>query len=159
MSIRRQDGVTLIEMIIAIAIIGVGLAGVMGALSRTTVFSAHPMVTKQLGAIAEGMMEEVLLQPFSANANVGTRNNSCARNTFNDMLDYNGYNSSTICDIDGSTAPGLSGYSVAVTVGTAGAGIGGVPKDDIMVVNVTVSSAGQSYTLTGWRSNYTKVAP
>lgn len=154
MSIRRQSGVTLVEMIIAMVIIGVGLAGVIGALARTAIFSAHPMVNKQLGAIAEGMMEEVLLQPFAEVPDVGTKNNACARNTFNDMLDYNGYTSTTICDVDGTTVAGLGGYSVTVKVEVAGADIAGVPAADIHVVNVTVTNASQSYALTGWRTKY-----
>jgi MSHA pilin protein MshD len=154
MSTDRQAGVTLVEMIIAIVIIGVGLAGVIGALSRTTIFSAHPMVSKQLGAIAEGMLEEVLLQPFAPVANSGANTNACARNTFNDMRDYNGYNSGTICDVDGTAVAGLGGYAVSVTVLPAGALIAGVPAADILVVNVTVTNATRNYVLTGWRTNH-----
>jgi MSHA pilin protein MshD len=157
MSIRRQSGVTLVEMIIAIAIIGVGLAGVLGALARTSVFSAHPMVSKQLSAIAEGMMEEVLLQPFAPPAGPpGTNNNACARNGFNHVSAYNGYSTNTICDQDGTPVAGLAGYRVSVAVQPSASSIAGVPAADILVVTVTASNASQSYALTGWRTNYTR---
>ncbi len=152
MSIKRQAGVTLVEMIIAIVIIGVGLAGVLGALARTSIFSAHPMVNKQLAAIAEGMMEEILLQPFDLVGVPGTT--ACARNQFDDVRDYNNYNSSTICDIDGTPVAGLQGYRVSVTVQLSPTPIAGVPASDILVVTVTASNANQNYVLTGWRTKY-----
>lgn len=154
MSTRRQHGVTLVELIIAIAIIGVGLAGVLAVLSRTSIFSAHPMVAKQLGAIAEGMMEEILLQPFDKVANVGANTNACARNAFNDMRDYDEYASTGICDVEGTNVAGLAGFSVSVSVQPSSAAIAMVPAADILVVNVTVTSANQSYALKGWRTRY-----
>lgn len=152
MSIKRQSGVTLVELIISIVIIGVGLAGVLGALSRASIFSAHPMVSKQLGAIAEGMLEEVMLQPFDAVAGGATA--TCARNTFNDIRDYNGYSSNTICDQDGTSVAGLGGYGVSVGVQPSAAAIAGVPAADILVITVTVTNASQNYVLTGWRTRY-----
>lgn len=153
MSIKRQAGVTLVELIIAIVIIGVGLAGVLGALAQTSVFSAHPMISKQSGAIAEGMLEEILLQPFDYSGPVETPINSCARNHFHRISDYNNY-SSTICDPDGTPVAGLGGYRVSVNVQPAVAPIAGVPAVDILVVTVTVTNSSQNYVLTGWRTKY-----
>jgi MSHA pilin protein MshD len=53
-------------MIVAIVILGVGLAGVLTAFSTTVKSSADPMLNKQMLAIAEGMLEEILLKPYAA---------------------------------------------------------------------------------------------
>jgi MSHA pilin protein MshD len=61
----RQRGLSLIELIIFIIIVGTALAGVLTVLNLTTKSSADPMVRKQVLAIAEAILEEVQLQPFT----------------------------------------------------------------------------------------------
>ena len=62
---RRQTGMTLIELIIFIVIVGVGLAGIQSVLNVTTQSSADPMIRKNMLAIAESLLEEVQLQSFT----------------------------------------------------------------------------------------------
>lgn len=62
---RRQQGLTLIELIVFIVIVGVALAGVLTVLTHTARHSADPMLHKQSLAIAEAMLEEVMLRPFT----------------------------------------------------------------------------------------------
>lgn len=62
---KHQRGLTLIELIVFIVIVGVALAGVLTVLNHTTRHSADPLVRKQALAIAEALLEEVMLQPFS----------------------------------------------------------------------------------------------
>lgn len=62
---KHQRGLTLIELIVFIVIVGVALAGVLTVLNHTTRHSADPMIRKQALAIAEAIMEEVMLQPFT----------------------------------------------------------------------------------------------
>ncbi len=65
MSIERQRGVTLIELILFIMIIGIALAAIVGVLNVTTSRSADPVRTKQALMIAEGLLEEVQLARFT----------------------------------------------------------------------------------------------
>ena len=145
----HQQGFTLIEMILAIVIIGVGLAGVMLALSVAVRSSADPVVNQQMLSIAEELIEEVQLKPFLASPNSAA--GGCARDTYNDVSDYNGYASSgQICTVDGTAVSALAGYSVNVGVATASlSGIGGSKR-----ITVTVSKGTQSLTLVGWRTDY-----
>lgn len=74
----RARGVTLIELVVFIVIVGIALAAVFAAFNTITAASADPQVRKQILAIAESLMEEVQLRPFTycdpddANAAVAT---------------------------------------------------------------------------------------
>ncbi|WP_028102477.1 prepilin-type N-terminal cleavage/methylation domain-containing protein [Pseudoduganella violaceinigra] len=153
---KRRRGFTLVEMIIAMVIISVGLAGVLSVLSRTAVTSTDPMIAKQMTAIADGMMEEIQLKPFLAGPG-GLPANGCNRSSFDDVDDYNGYGGASgipVCNIDGS--PGPAGYTVRVQVVNGAGGIlsGGIPASDTRQITVTVQNGGNSYQLVGWRSNF-----
>src|SRR5882762_11176683 len=62
---RAQHGISPIELILFIVIVGIAVAGVVGVLSMATRASADPMIQKQALAVAEALLEEVQLQPFT----------------------------------------------------------------------------------------------
>jgi MSHA pilin protein MshD len=145
----REQGFTLIEMIVAIVIISVGLAGVLSAFNTGASASADPVIRKQLLSITEEMMEEIMLKPYQATANAAAT--GCERSAFNDALDYNGYTTSgQICDLDGVAVASLNGYSVTVEV-VAGT-LEGV--SDARRITVTASRGRESIALVGWRTDY-----
>lgn len=61
----RQAGVSLIELIMFIVIVSVALAGILLVMNTTTKSSADPLLHKQALAIAESLLEEVELMPFT----------------------------------------------------------------------------------------------
>jgi len=61
----RPRGVTLVELIVFMVIVGVAMAGLFAAFNTITKGSADPQVRKQVLAIAESLMEEVQLMPFT----------------------------------------------------------------------------------------------
>ncbi len=62
---RAEHGISLVELIVFIVIVGIAVAGMVGALSMATRASADPMIQKQALAVAEALLEEVQLQPFT----------------------------------------------------------------------------------------------
>lgn len=145
---RQARGFTLPEALLAIVVISVGLAGLLLAFSTVARSSADPVVRKQMLAVAQTLMEEISLKPYAAAANSAPA--GCARDTFNDVADFNGYSSTGICTVDGVAIAQLASYNVTATV-AAGTLFGvGAAK----TINVTVSHAGETITLTGWRTDY-----
>ena len=140
---RRAQGFTLPEAILAIVVIGVGLAGLLLAFGTVARSSADPVLRKQLLAIAQEMLEEVQLKPYAAAA-------GCARDTYNDIGDFNGYSAAGICTVDGVRIAALANYSVQVAV-VAGTLQGVAAAKSI---TVTVSNGGESLSLVGWRTDY-----
>src|SRR5438874_5216487 len=61
----RSRGVTLLELIVFIVIVSTAVVGILTALDVSNRSSADPMIQKQALAIAEALLEEVQLQPFT----------------------------------------------------------------------------------------------
>lgn len=142
----RAAGVTLVELVVAIVIVAVALAGMVAVFMRADRASVDPVVTQQMAMIAEGMMEEILLKPYS-DANP----RPAKRTDFAKVADYDGYASSGVYDIEGNAVPGLDTYDVRVVV--ADAGLGQVASGDSLRVTVTVHHAGAAdFALSGWRT-------
>lgn len=143
-------------------VIGVGVAGVLAAFQTGVRDSADPVIHKQMLAIAEEMMEEVLLKPYAvtgvAPVNAATPCVPAAsREGFDDVSDYHGYQTAGICFIDGTAVDGLAGYNVSITVvenNAVAVDLVGLPIGTVKVVTVTVTRGGEVILLTGWRTNY-----
>ncbi len=79
-----QTGISLIELVIFIVIVSVGVAGILSVMNVTVLHSADPIVQKQAVAIAESLLEEIELQPFTwcdpndDNATTATSTAGCA---------------------------------------------------------------------------------
>jgi len=146
--LNRQRGLTLIEMVLAIVVLGVGLAGVMLAFPTVVRGSADPIVRKQMLAVAEELMEEIQLKPYAVAANAAPA--ACARDTYNDLRDYNGYSSSNLCSIDGTPISALAGYAVSVSVTPAAlAGVAAALR-----ISVTVTRGQETLQLVSWRTDF-----
>jgi MSHA pilin protein MshD len=171
-SLRRAAGVTLVELVVFIVIVGVALAGVFAAFNTMTAASADPQVRKQVLAIAESLMDEVALMPFTycdpddpaaatasstaaCTAPVGGEDAAIgpeagetrysAATPFDNVSDYGGFTmSSGIQDITNTTINGLSAYSASVTVAQAGLGAGGdaIAAADALRISITVTGPG-----------------
>lgn len=145
---RRRRGFTLMEMIIAMVVIGVGLGGILTAFDATVKRSTDPLVRKQLLVVAEEMQEEIFLKPYAPG---GGTISGCNRSQADDIADYAGYSDQPVCDIDGVAVPGLEDYRVSVAVSDTTLG---APAVAAKRIEVRVTRGGESLTLIGWRTNY-----
>ena len=61
----RYRGFSLVETAIFIAVVGIGLAGVLLAITTATRDSVDPLIRKQAVAIAESLLQEITSMPYT----------------------------------------------------------------------------------------------
>lgn len=149
----RQRGFTLIEVILFIVIVGVGVAGVLSVFNRSVSASADPMVRKQTLAIAESMLEEIMLKEFADPD--GSNAGETGRSNWDNVADYNGYATTTgIVDPQGAAMPGLNSYNVQSVVVAAATAADNANLVTAGALKVTVNITGPQgvITLVGYRA-------
>lgn len=149
---------TLIELIVALVIVGVASAGVLVALQLTLRYSADPLVRRQALAVAESLMEEVssraytqldLHDPAAAVPNgLGPEtalgeSRSSATLGFDNVDDYAGYSQQgTLTDAAGNAWPLIGQYASCVIVTHPVAAVGGVSSTELLHIQVNVFGPG-----------------
>ena len=179
MDASRARGFTLIELVIFIVLVGIAFGGLMLAISQFTKTSADPLIDKQALAIAESLLDEIELMPFTtcdpddANAATGVgcttlesigpeggqgEDRWSSTSPFDNVNDYHGFQMLTgIKPIyDATTAiTGLGNYKASVTV--AAANLGGITSGSGNVLRITVTVTKPDNTtisLDGFRARY-----
>ena len=144
MTDRHQSGLTLIELVLFMIVVSVGVVGILSVMNLTVKSSADPMVRKQAAALADSILEEILLKEYQDPD--GTETGETGRDNYDDVSDYNGKSNALFTDLPSE----LSGYviGIAVTDGTATLGVAAKQ------VTVTVTRGGESISMTGYRANY-----
>jgi MSHA pilin protein MshD len=173
----RVHGLSLIELLFFIVVVSAALAGVLQVFTQATASSADPMQRRQALAIAESLLEEVQLMPFTycdpddANVETAASSADCASSAeaigpeagetrfaapqFDNVNDYHGYTMAGIVDVTNTAVPGLSGYSASVSVATTALGSISAASGDALRITVTVTTpGGATVSLDGYRSRY-----
>lgn len=154
----------MIELIMAIVIISVGIAGILLVMQITIKSSADPMISKQALAMAESILAEVMAKSCQGASCTGSfveTSPTCANRIFYDGVSnytcFSGTPTSNV--IQGSTTLGgsattLQGYTATVTVTpmTIYNTISTVGIAMFKVI-VTVTGNGISVSLDSYRSN------
>ena len=133
---RRQQGMTLVELIVAIVVIGICVVSVLGLLSSLSVRSAAAMTRTQASAVAASYLEDITTKPYAA---IGA---------------YDGTNHVGARDTTGALIAGLEQYRVQVNV--VADTLGAAPNTtSAQRVEVTVTDpTGATTRLTGYRTSY-----
>ena len=132
---RQHRGMTLIELVVAITIIGVTVSIVLGTLALSANKSAQAMVREQATAIASAYLQDVLSQPFPS------------------VAAYNNLNHVGAHDHSGAAVPGLGAYRINITV--IPTALGGILSTNSFRIDVKVTDPeGNSYVLSGYRTNH-----
>ncbi|HET9112983.1 MAG TPA: type II secretion system protein [Burkholderiales bacterium] len=180
--LSSERGISLVELIIFIVIVSVAVAGVLSVMNITAQHSADPLIRKQEQAIAEALLAEIELQPFTwcdptdANAAIATSNSSgnpvgstAGCNTTPEALGPETVNG-VIQSRYSATTPfnnvndynGFNMSPILDITGTPVAGLGNYSASVAITalssaelqINVTVTSGNTSLTLTGFRYRY-----
>lgn len=178
---ERQRGLSLIELVMFIAIVGMALAGILVVYDNAVRGSADPMVRKQAVAIAESVLSEVLMQPFSwcdpqdpANdaatppasgadcttpqdnggalgPQPGSESRSSGTDPFDNVADYHGFTMNAGITSLDGTAFPELSDYAASVTVTRAGAAFGLSSDAVLRVDVLVTGRGQNITLTGYR--------
>ena len=173
-----QRGITLIEQIMFIVIVSVGVIGLVSVMNPAIRASADPMLTKQLVAIAESLLNEVMHQPFTwcdpddAAASSAQSYGDCANpqnnfgatpvgetryaagvgTAFDNVADYGGFSMANVDDPSATNA--MAGYAANVAIARAGTSLGLTDDTAALSVTVTVTRGTDTFSLTGYRFRY-----
>lgn len=150
----RTRGFTLVEIVVLIVVMAAALVGLLLVFQTTVRASADPQVRKQAFAVAEALLDEILLASYDPLPGTGARAN------FDDVADYAGYSTAGgVRDIQNNPVAGLEAYNVAnvavavVSLNDAGGTL--TPVAEAMRVTVTVTGpAGVAVALDGYRLRY-----
>lgn len=147
--VKRQAGVTLVELLVSIVIVSIAAGGVLGVLSMTTAASADPMIRHQAAAIAEAYLEEIMLKPV---VDPDGTDGEAARADYDDLDDYDGLVDAGAHDQFGLAIAGLSSYNVGVSVSPSN-GLPSVPVADALRVDIVVTRGSDiNFVLSGYRT-------
>lgn len=185
----RQSGITLIELVIFMVIVGVAMTGIIASINFNVQHSADPVVKKQALAIAEALLEEIELMPFTIcdpdDANVRTAITAAdctggaggandesraplgpesgetryAPPFFDNVSDYNGFNMAAGAIRD-ITNTNLGLNGYAAAVTVVNKAINGIAAADSLSITVTVTGPlNTTVVLEGYRTRYTPREP
>ena len=153
---HQHRGFTLIEMIVITVVVSIVAVAMMGVYMRSVSSSAESIIQIQAVAIAQGYLEEAVLQAYADPD--GGETGSCeegVRQNYDDVQDYNCINDiAGARDQFGGALPGLSEYNISVSVSGVVLGSGNNAAAQQVTVTVTHDQLPQSITLMGYRANY-----
>lgn len=173
--VRRAEGAhgfSLIEAVVFIAVVAIGVSGVLLAINTATRDSVDPLIRKQAVAIAESLLEEISSMPYTYcdpdDPLAATAPNAAACavpeamgpeagetrysnvTPFDNVNDYNGFNMSPIVDFSNTPITGLGTYAAAVTITP-------VVLNGATALLITVAVTGPrntTVTVEGYRTQY-----
>lgn len=163
----KQRGVSLVELVVFIVVVGVSVTGVLSAMTKAAIHSGDPLLRKQSLAAAESLLEEVELQDFiDQNDGVTTACPAASAVTaanrtssYHILSCYNGYATNGIFTMSGVAITDLANYKAAVTIDSATSpltsSLGTVAAGNSVLISVAVTDPqGGSVQVSGYRTKY-----
>lgn len=141
----RENGTTLVELVIAITVLAIAVSAVLGLLAAISIRSADAMTSTQAASIASAYLDEALSKvyrdPYAP---------AVGRTNLADVRDYN-FLDNGARDANDNLIPGLAQYTVQMQANVVV--LGAVPDAVRVDVNVTAPN-GAVTRLTGFRTKY-----
>lgn len=161
----RQQGFSLLEVIVAIVMLGLIFAGFTSLYATVFIEAAEPQIQAQALSVAESYLSEITSRPYRDPNTLGVcAGGEANRPLFDDVCDYNGLASNgctatttacptlgtCACGRDGAPLDGLPGFTV--TVGVAPATLGSVNGLQAQVQVTHAGLATNTVTLQSFRT-------
>ncbi|MCH8529784.1 MAG: type II secretion system GspH family protein [Saccharospirillum sp.] len=161
----KQQGVTLVEMVITIVIIGIALAGTIAAFSSVVGRSSDTLIQTRTISLAQAYLDEILAlpfdratppggePPFSGNCRVigGNANN---RPQFRSVDQYDGIVHSPPQLLSGLEGEGYEGFTVSISVSCVGPEIG-LPDGHAKRIDVQIGTPlNQTVVFSAYRGHF-----
>lgn len=145
----RARGFTLVELVVAIVIIGSAGGTLIAMLAATSQRSAEQMIQTQCANIANAYLSEILSTSFNDPDGLP----EAGRGNFDNVDDYAGLVDAGAVDRFGNTMANLRDYTVTVTVSQPAASLGAVPTAETRLVEVDVDHMSRDcVVLSGFRT-------
>lgn len=152
MFINKEKGATFVEIILAVVIIGISIAGLMKLIQVSVSHSADNMPRMQAVLIAESLMDEVLSKDFNKPTGGFTGPFTAAnRPLFDTVTDYNGLTLNGISILNGTSIPNLTNYTAIIHVQNVS--LGNIASNNVFLVDIQVNGPGIVYHLEGYKIN------
>ena len=150
----RQDGVTLVELVISIVVLAIVAVGLVSAMGTLVGRSADPMIRHQSVAIAEAYIEEIQSMAFGLPGTCPVVPGGGGRADYNNICHYHNLADSGAVDQNGTAIGALADYDVSVTI-TSSAGLGGLTAGNAARIDVSVTGpTNETVLMTAYRTNY-----
>lgn len=168
MTPESNRGVTLIELLATMVIIGIALAAVTASVSGSVSRSADPLIQHKTIKLAQAYSDEILGKRFAESTPVGgvppaTDASVCNvgpeagenRATFDDVDDYDGLSESPPQLQSGLPLSGYDDFSATITVTCAGLALGLGNDHDAKAIDIAITGAdGRASAFRVFRGNY-----
>jgi Tfp pilus assembly protein PilV len=143
---KRQRGVTLVELVTSIVVIAMAGAALLAVLGMLNSSGGTAMAQQQAQAVANAYLSEAMSKPW---VDPNGADGETLRNQFDDLDDYDGLNESAR-DQAGNAAGNLQ-----VRMSVLPAALGALPAADVRRVDVQVNYAtGRMVIASGYRTRH-----
>ena len=155
--VAGEGGATLIELVIALVVISVGVAGTLLAMRRTLASSADPMLVRQAAGIASSYLDEILgqryLDPDTADDCPAAEGGG--RAVYDNVCDYDLLDDMGARDATDAAVAGLGLYRVRVLVDPNATLDVLSGSAEVLRVDVWVTHTDRvDFTLSSYRTSY-----
>jgi MSHA pilin protein MshD len=151
---KRQSGVTILELVIAIVVVGIALGGTMLTIEQAARRSADPMLQRQAISIAEAYLEEILQKDFlDPDDETLCPTAEATRDLYDNVCDYDNLDDTGARNQAGTAASGLSAYRIEIDIDTT-ATLGSLTSSaDVIRVDARVTDPmGRTLLVSGYRT-------
>jgi MSHA pilin protein MshD len=164
----KQQGVTLVELVISIVIISIAMVAMMSSFSLSMSHSADPLWRNKALKLGQLYLDEILAKKYDELSPIGglpfVASPSCAslgpdgaetRITFDDVDDYDGITDSVPTSLTAALDSSYNAYRVTITVECDGTDVGASGSSHAKIITVLVTPPNQApITFAAYKGNY-----